>query len=670
MRWLALVGVVTAVACSHDHGPPRVRARPPKPDPKSPALRGDPTPRTSRIASYKIDSKLDPVRHVITATETLTWLNTGDSAVDTLPFHLYLNAFKNETTLFMRTSRGVVRRAQASDNGWGWINVDSVQYEGTELITALKPTGPDETVAELTLPTPVEAHASAVVTFKFTAQLPEVFARTGYKGDFTMVGQWFPKIGVRVGIPGAERWECLPFDVNSEFFADFGTYDVTLTVPATHIVAATGVLVGVADIAGGLRTFTYRAEDVHDFAWMADPYMEVESRPAKLEGGGKVDVSVVFRPEQREFAERHLDAAIGAVEKFSALYVPYPWSTLTVIDPPVDAADGAGGMEYPTLVTTSGDTVLARPGIRLPEYTTIHEVGHNWFQGMLASNEPEEPWLDEGVNEWADAVVMAELYGPRGSAIDWYGWQAELAAFERALADDPMSLPSPIATAAYAFVDEHTYGMEAYLQTQRALRTLELTVGASKFAAAMKVYAQEFAFKHPTGRDLYATLERELGMDLSWFFGPVFHQVGGLDLSVRDATCARAHKPRGVFDDKKLGKKTVTETEAPDAATWNCEVTVQNTGVVHVPVDVELRFADGMTQRERWDDRGEDGAWTRFSVQRGAKLVEVKLDPDDKLLLAAPLALDFRLEGDGGASLRAASRISTWAQAAMQLVGP
>ncbi len=125
MRRLALVGIVAAVACGHDHGPPRVRSRPPKPDPY-PALRGDPTPRTSRIASYKIDAKLDAARHVITATETLTWINSGDSAVTTLPFHLYLNAFKNETTLFMRTSRGVVGRAHASDSGWGWINVDSV----------------------------------------------------------------------------------------------------------------------------------------------------------------------------------------------------------------------------------------------------------------------------------------------------------------------------------------------------------------------------------------------------------------------------------------------------------------------------------------------------------------------------------------------------------------
>jgi len=124
---------------------------------------------------------------------------------------------------------------------------------------------PDESVVELPLVTPVEPGATIEVAFKFTAQLPEVFARTGYKGDFHMVAQWFPKIGVRTGTPGAEHWECRPHHAFSEFFADFGTYDVVLTAPSTYVVAATGVLTAVAEAAGGTRTYSYRAEDVHDF---------------------------------------------------------------------------------------------------------------------------------------------------------------------------------------------------------------------------------------------------------------------------------------------------------------------------------------------------------------------------------------------------------------------
>ncbi|HSN27465.1 MAG TPA: M1 family metallopeptidase, partial [Kofleriaceae bacterium] len=369
----SVVALALVAACRPGHGPPRVQ-RLPKPD-GSPALRGGGAPRSPRIANYKIEARFDSQRHRITGSETLTWTNTGGSPVDKLPFHLYLNAFKNEQSIFMRSSRGTMRGAHAADASWGWIQVDSLTIAGDELAPKLTyPDAPDETVAEVPLATPVQPGQTIEVAVRFSEQLPEVFARTGYKGEFHLVGQWFPKIGVRVGPPGAEQWECQPLHLNTEFFADFGTYDVTLEVPSTEVVAATGVLVAAQEAGGGMRTLTYHAEDVHDFVWMADPYMKVYSGQAKVENG-TVEVRVLARPEQEHFARRHLEAAIGAIEKFSALFVPYPWPTMTVIDPPMDASAGAGGMEYPTLVTTAGDHALMRPGIRLPEYVTIHEVG-------------------------------------------------------------------------------------------------------------------------------------------------------------------------------------------------------------------------------------------------------------------------------------------------------
>jgi len=654
-------------ACSSGHGPARPQHLPPLD--KVPALRGGGAARSPRIANYKLDAKLDPSSHMITATETLTWTNTGASQVDMLPFHLYMNAFKNEDSLFMRTTHGEMRGAHATDSGWGWIQIDSIQIGGVERATAISyPDDRDRTVANLPLQQPVQPGQTIEINFKFTEQLPEVFARSGYKGEFNLVGQWFPKIGVRVGTPGAEHWECQPHSANTEFFADFGVYDVTLTVPNTQVVAATGVLVAASDVPGGLRTLTYHAEDVHDFVWMADPYMVTKSGKATLEDGSTVIVRVVYRPEQESFAARHLQAAIGAIEKFSADFVPYPWSIMTVVDPPPDAASGAGGMEYPTLVTTAGDSVLARPGVRVPEFVTVHEVGHNWFQGMLASNEPVEAWMDEGVNEWADSHVMAELYGARSSVIDWEGFTAEYGALSETATEDPANIPSPIATAAFQFVDNAAYGEQSYPGTNRALTTLERTVGTSKFMAAMKAYAKQWAFKHPTGRDLFAALEKELGENLDWYFSPVFEQVGGMRLRVRSAECRPTHPPRGVFGDGTQ-KKIVTDTDAPTSGAWNCDVFVQNTGVIHVPVDIELDFADGSTQREQWDDHGER-AWHELTALHSSRLVGVRLDPDNKISLDVPIEHQYRLEGDGAASLRAGARIASWAQTLMQLVGP
>jgi hypothetical protein len=389
---------------------------------------------------------------------------------------------------------------------------------------------------------------------------------------------------------------------------------------------------------------------------------------ATLEDGSTVIVRVVYRPEQEAFAARHLQAAIGAIEKFSADFVPYPWSIMTVVDPPQDAAEGAGGMEYPTLVTTAGDSVFMRPGIRVPEFVTVHEVGHNWFQGMLASNEPVEAWLDEGVNEWADSHVMADLYGARTSVIDWEGFSAEYEALSTADTQDPADIPVPIATAAFAFPDESSYGEQTYAGTNRALTTLEHLVGTTKFMAAMKAYAKQWAFKHPTGRDLFAELEKDLDQNLDWYIGPVFEHVGGMHLEVRSAACRPAHGPRGWFGDGAQ-KKLVTETDAPDTGAWVCDVIVQNTGVVHVPIDVELQFADGSSQRVAWDDRGQE-AWHRFTVEHSARLTAVRIDPDNKLALDVPIHHQYRLDGDGAASLRAGARMASWAQTLMQLVGP
>ncbi|MEO8701038.1 MAG: M1 family metallopeptidase [Kofleriaceae bacterium] len=666
-----VVVALAMLACSRDPGAPRVRPLP-KPD-GSPALRGGGVPRSPRIANYKIDAKLDVAHHQITATQTLTWTNSGTSEVTMLPFHLYLNAFKNEQSLFMRTSRGQLRGSEATDN-WGWIQIDSLQIAGVELAGKLakpkSPDGkddPDETVMELALPTPVAAGATVEVAFKFTAQLPEVFARTGYKGEFHLVGQWFPKIGVRVGPAGSEHWECRPFHALTEFFADFGTYDVAITVPSTYVVAATGVLSAASEAPGNTRTFTYHAEDVHDFVWMADPYMETMSGQAKVEDG-TVEVRVMHRPEQKEFARRHLDAAVGAIEKFSAAFVPYPWPIMTVVDPPMDAWQGAGGMEYPTLVTTAGDTVFARPGIRLPEYVTIHEVGHNWFQGMLASNEPVEAWLDEGVNEWADAKIMNDIYGSRTSAMDWMGWQAEIMSLRRALATDPNKLPAPIATAAYAFTDDETYANATYVSTMRALRTLELMAGPAKFAAAMKDYAKKWAFKHPTGRDLFAVLEDKLGTNLTWFFAPVFEQIGGHQLAIRTASCWPAHPPRGVFGSGAT-RQTKTAIDSPETGSFICEVVVTNTGTIHVPLKILMRFADGSTKELDWDDR-DSGGWRRFVEPSSSRLVEVVLDPQNKLWLDNPMTHSFRLDGNGDAAMRAGAWFAATAQTLMQVVGP
>lgn len=662
---LVLCAVAASFACTDGLGPIRERAAP-SPDGK-PALL-TPGPRSPRLANYQIAARYDAGAHRLEGRQTLRWTNGSGVSVDRLPFHLYLNGFKNESTLFMKSSRGRHRGVAATGDGWGWIEVTSIKLGADELRGRSTFVGPDETVLEVPLPAPVAPGASIDLDLTFTSQLPRALARTGYEGAFTMVAQWFPKIGVLVGARGFERWECPPFHVNTEFFADFGVYDVDLTVPTTHVVAATGVLTAVEEHDDRTRTLRYRAEDVHDFAWMIDPYMQVLVGTAQV-GGQPVEVRVVHRPRQRGFARRHLQAAIGAVETFSQLFVPYPWSIMTVVDPPPEAA-AASGMEYPTLVTTAADNVLMRPGVRIPEYVTIHEVGHNWFQGILASNEFQEAWLDEGINSWADGVVMDLLYGGKRSGVAWGGWEANGGRLQRVVAGDLGAVPSPIASSAAAFVDNDAYGIATYTKTAAAIDSLAATVGRDRFALAMRDYATAWAFKHPTGTDLWHSLETSLGQDLDWFVQPTFQRTGGLDVAVRTIDCREHRPPRGVFGEGDARRTVTAASEPPsDIGGYDCEVVVVNRGTIAMPIDLELRFADGTVDRMRWDAR--DGSrWHRLTLTRSSPIAEVELDPDGALPLADHTLDDHvRVRGDSRAATRAAARVTTWTQTLMQVVG-
>ncbi len=662
---VASLGILFLAACTGSLGEPTVKPLP-KPDP-FPALLGD-RALSPRIANYRISATFDAETRRISASSRLSWTNTGGRAVEILPFHLYMNAFKNEESVFMRESRGRHRDAEANQKAWGWIDVSSIRIDGAELIDrVVYPGEPDETVMEVPLSRAVEPGASIDIDFSFQVQMPEVFARTGYKGKFTMFGQWFPKIGVLTGERGSEVWHCKPFHLNSEFFADFGVYDVDLTVPDTHVVAATGVLTRAVDNGDGTRTLGYHAEDVHDFAWMADPYMKVMSATAQTEAG-PVEVRVYYRDRQEDFARRHLHAGVGAIEHFSRLYVGYPWSRMSIIDPPLKAAAGAGGMEYPTLVTTAGDSIFMRPGVRLPEYVTVHEVGHNWFQGILASNEVDEAWLDEGVNEYADSVVMEAIYGEGASMIDWGGFRADAIPISVAARGSLRGIPAPIATMSYEFPDRSSYAAATYTKTAAVLRTLENIIGREAFRAAFRVYTQRFAFRHPTGEDLFATLENALGRDLRWYLDPAFHGVGAVEFDVRSIRCRRVHEPRGVFG-RGDDKKTVSPDDAPDRDEWMCDVLVVNHGLLGVPVDVEIEFGDGTSLRQRWDfEPGK--SWRHIREKHDAKVTRVIVDPDRQILVNEELsARDVRTESDGSASRRAGARVQFWTQTAMQVFG-
>src|SRR5262249_383609 len=384
--------------------------------------------------------------HRITGRQHLEWRNTQAVPAATLAFHLYLNAFKNEDSVFMRESRRGEGRDWQEPTAFGWIDVKSMRAGDLELreratIARCAEDEPvtanckmDETVMDVALPTPVPSGGRIDLDMEFEAQLPEIIARSGYAGDFHMVGQWFPKLGVFEAIRATDgspsaAWNCHAYHADSEFFADFGEYVVELTVPAEVVVGATGVLTERRATAGGGRkqTLVFHAEDVHDFAWTADRSFHIQRDRYQ-----DIDVTVLYHAGQSQAGlTRELRAVKAALALLGQTAFPYPYRTLTIVEPSTKGIQ-AGGMEYPTLVTTAPGFLLRfLPGVREIESVTIHEFTHQYFYGMIASNEFEEPWLDEGLTEYTSGLVQELMFGAAASDFNLAGFYASYFAAER-----------------------------------------------------------------------------------------------------------------------------------------------------------------------------------------------------------------------------------------------
>lgn len=543
------------------------------------------------IASYDIAATYTPETYRITAEQTATYVNRTDAAIPDLVFHLYLNAFSSADTLWMREAGPQHRGYSFSADHPGWIEISEIRLDDGAALT-LEPVDADNTLARAPLPEPVAPGESLTVQLTFEAQLPRAFARTGWAadGDFVMAGQWFPKFGVWE--EGA--WNAYPFRANSEFYADFGAYRVDLTLPQGWVVGATGWrLDGEAPTPNGDGTVTHRlaADHVIDFAWSASPHFR-----ALTEAAGDIAVTVHYPPGRRAAAQRVLLATLEGLALYEDWYGPYGrglYPTLTVIVVPLDGG-GAGGMEYPTLFTVGATANPALPRcVRMLEAETVHELGHQWFQSMVATNEAEEPWLDEGFTDYATARAMAALDG--GEVVTCGGWTLSYLGLQRL--SYAMMPETPMAGKAWDF--GMAYAVATYSKPVLALTTLERTVGEAEMLRFMRAYVDAYAFKHPTGEDVRAVMAETLGEEIAtWFFEALVHSDATLDAQIEVA--------------------------------GNAGIVLQREGDLCLPVTVEVTAPDDVAMRP-WPCDGpleiENDAWQ-----------EVVIDPDRTLVMDLNLA--------------------------------
>ena len=578
-------------------------------------------PLSQRVVAYQIDARYDPAKHTVDGTETLTYHNLTGQPLDRFPFHLYLNAFQQKSTWIHEAHRdGNFRTSSLEEwkaKDYGSNEVTSFEVVGMgDLTKQMKFISPDDgnpddkTVFEVKLPHAVGPGESVQFKIKFKATFPEVIARTGYKRTFLLAGQWFPKVGVW----WHGQWNCHQFHALTEFFADFGTYDVKISLPKDYIIGATGVQTSDTDNGNGTKTVAFHAEDVHDFAWTADPNFKVVED--HFDGSvGPVKIRLLTYDSHKSSWQPYIDCVKASMKRFDEWYGPYPYAQLTVVDPPHGAGE-AGGMEYPTFITGDSGWFIPK-GIHLIDLVTEHEFGHQYWYGMVATNEFENGWLDEGINSYTEVKVLDNMYGENASIINLLGAQLGERGLQRmsylGVADtDPLSRPS------YTDMSMGSYDGVTYGKTATMLVSLETIIGEQTLKNALHTYFMRYRFTHPTQEDFMHTVDEVSGRDLKWYWDQAVYGTQVLDYEVDRADS----NPTNWYDENAKEKKGETMYET--------QVILHRKGDFVFPVEAEVKFDNGETTRERWD--GED-RWVRYVYHKKAEVQSVQIDPDYQITL-------------------------------------
>ncbi|MEK7283785.1 MAG: M1 family metallopeptidase [Acidobacteriota bacterium] len=642
-------------------------------------------PLSPRVAAYDIEASLDPERRLVRGRETIEYRNATGALMRDLQFHLYPNAFSNTHSTYMRgipwSDDAGRRRLErlGREQSWGSMKVAAVRLAGGADLTAQAAI--DDTVMSLPLPSPVKPGESVRVEVEWETVLPRTFHRMGRWGDHFDIMQWFPKLAVF----SDTGWKIYPFHRYSEFFADFGTYRVTLTAPRDYVIEATGVPDTPRAGPGGTRTVTYRAEDVHDFAWIADRNALV-ARATYAEGpyaSSPVEIIYVHQPYRRRMAPLILGAVKQGLRFYGDRFMPYPYPRIVVDDLPMGLG---GGMEYPMLFTTSMAWFLPR-FYTAPQEVTLHEFGHQYWYGIVATNEFEEPWLDEGINSYVTRRVMEQEYPPRpGRTADGLaayvvsrildeGLELNLGRFrldldhilgfhttpfrpvKGGLVGYPvgpfaLDLPgmgdggflgskeayasvardNPIVTPSWGF-RPGSYTDTVYSKTDVALETIGRVIGTEALDGALRDYVRRFRFTHPSSDDFFLVLRDAAararpGLDLRPFIDQLFRGTGTLDFAVDSLRSREARAPRGLLPAPWAGEGPNDRRAAPPSGggpqRYETEVIVRRSGEVVLPVDLVVRFENGEEVRETWDARA---TWKRFTYEKEAKAVQAILDP-------------------------------------------
>ena len=600
------------------------------------AASGDDTPLSPRNANYTIEVKLNAEDKTLEGREIVHWRNQMEVATEELCFHLYWNAWRNNRSTWLQEE--VARRERSVEpDGWAYCEVELVKILPSDdaaeqdLTEAWRYEAPDDgnpddrTVMVLPLPEPVAPGDSVRLEIRWKSKIPRTFSRTGFRGNFFFIGQWFPKLGV---YQEDGSWNCHQFHTATEFFSDYGVYDVRMNVPTGWLLGATGRQQKVVDNPDGTTTHHYRQGDVHDFVWTTSPEYREISRRFEHAGLSPVDMRLLYQPEHEAQVDRHFRATETALRLYGTWYGEYPYGHITVVDPAYQS--GVGEMEYPTLFTVG--TRILNPEGRSPEIVAVHEAGHQFWHGMVGNNEFEHAWLDEGLNTFSHARAIDTEYG-------------DLIYFRRFFKEYlPVRVPEirlrrmtsgnrvrgyrqyrradVQATPTYRYYPGLSAYAMSYDKTAIWLSMIEKAYGWEALQQGLSAFFNTWKFRHPKPEDLIQTLSESVGRDLNPFFDEVHRKAVVFDYAIAKAS-SKPLNTKGYLE----GSLSVS---AKDHEVFETQVVVRRLQDGILPVEVVFEFEDGDMVREVWDGQS---LWKLYQFQKPAKLVSAVVDPERKILL-------------------------------------
>jgi hypothetical protein len=551
---------------------------------------------------YTIQVSLDDVNHELKGKETLEYKNNSNTNLDFIWFHLWPNGYKDNHTALGKQllENGSTEFYFAKPEERGFI--DGLEFrEGENVLkTETHPEWID--VIKVFLSKPLAPGQSTVLTTPFRVKIPKGgFSRLGHAEQQYQITQWYPKPAVF----DKNGWHPMPYLDQGEFYSEFGSFDVSITLPANYVLGATGDLVdgekekefiqkkiretrerdwsdlennkkGFPPSSTELKTLRFYQENVHDFAWFCDKRYNVLNGEVELpHSKRKVETYVLFTDEEASLWKNSIPYLNDAIYFYSKWNGDYPYNHATAVD---GALGAGGGMEYPNI------TIIGKTGSAMSLETVImHEIGHNWFYGILGSNERKHPWMDEGLNSFNENRYVETKYPNAGllggqSAgsiermfhLDKFNHKSTyyLAYIlnARKKRDQPIEFPS-------AEYTRFNYGGIVYSKTALVFDYLMAYLGEETMDKAMQTYFEEWKFKHPQPEDLREVIERVSGKNLSWFFTDVINTTLLLDFKIKGIS--------------KEGNKVT--------------VTLKNTGEIFAPACV-AGIKDGKIHVIKWTE--------------------------------------------------------------------